>query len=77
MERELKRMEDSNTEPKFDTYIGTKIIRAKRRIRSDGVDGYQVVYENGYVSWSPKGVFERSYRKLSDEEKAMAASGPT
>ena len=34
-------------------------------------EGYSVVYENGYVSWSPKGVFERCYREISDEEKAL------
>lgn len=26
------------------------------------VDGYKVVYEDGYSSWSPKNVFETAYR---------------
>jgi hypothetical protein len=27
-------------------------------------DGYKVVYEDGYVSWSPKEVFEKAYRLI-------------
>lgn len=30
--------------------------------------GYKVLYEDGYVSWSPKSTFEKSYRKLSVKE---------
>lgn len=45
------------------TYIGTKIIQAMPQQHADGRDGYQVVYEDGYTSWSPKDVFERAYRK--------------
>lgn len=26
-------------------------------------DGYKVVYEDGYISWSPKDVFEKAYRE--------------
>jgi len=29
------------------------------------VDGYRVVDESGYVSWSPKDVFEEAYRKTT------------
>lgn len=29
-------------------------------------DGYKVVYQDGYVSWSPKDVFERAYLKVQD-----------
>ncbi len=28
-------------------------------------DGYKVVYEDGYESWSPRGVFEEAYRETS------------
>lgn len=33
---------------------------------SGGVDreGYKVVYEDGYTSWSPKDVFEKAYREI-------------
>jgi len=34
--------------------------------------GYKVVYEDGYVSWSPKDVFERCYRQLTPSEAALA-----
>lgn len=45
------------------TYIGTKIIQATPQQNADGRPGYQVVYEDGYISWSPADVFERAYRK--------------
>lgn len=28
-------------------------------------DGYRVQYEDGYLSWSPKAVFERAYRETT------------
>ena len=58
-------------------YIGTKVIQAEPAYRVDGKvfvkanivpygykieDGYKVVYPDGYESWSPKDVFEASYR---------------
>lgn len=27
-------------------------------------DGYKVVYEDGYISWSPKDVFEKVYKEI-------------
>lgn len=35
---------------------------------SGGIDkeGYKVVYEDGYTSWSPKEVFEKAYKELGD-----------
>lgn len=33
--------------------------------------GYRVRYEDGYVSWSPKDVFERCYRELSGNERKL------
>lgn len=51
------------------TYIGTKIIQAVKE-EKDGMPGYKVIYPDGYVSWSPKNVFEAAYRKVSDSEKA-------
>lgn len=32
----------------------------------DDVEGYKVVYEDGYVSWSPRTVFEKAYRKIDE-----------
>ena len=57
-------------------YIGTKLIQAEpmslleaqkvlgREIKpaTKEDDGYLVVYEDGYKSWSPKTVFEKAYR---------------
>lgn len=51
------------------TYIGTKIIKAEREDRPDEspsqVEGYKVIYPDGYVSWSPKDIFEEAYREAS------------
>lgn len=33
--------------------------------------GYKVVYEDGYMSWSPKEVFERCYREITEKEKGL------
>lgn len=42
-------------------YIGTKLIKAEPQ-EKDGKAGYKVCYPDGYVSWSPKDVFEEAYR---------------
>lgn len=72
----------------MERYIGTKIILAEPMGEPDFVammgkphvdnerPGYKVVYEDGYVSWSPKEVFERSYRRITDAELALLAPEP-
>jgi hypothetical protein len=49
-------------------YIGTKIVKAEPRagsaISGPSVDGYKVVYPDGYESWSPADVFEAAYREV-------------
>ena len=60
-------------------YIGTKVVDATPAWRVDGKvylkdeavprsmnreDGYKVVYEGGYESWSPKDVFEKAYHEV-------------
>lgn len=47
-------------------YIGTKIIQAFPESRGPlpgGEEGYAVIYEDGYRSWSPKSVFEAAYKE--------------
>lgn len=44
-------------------YYGTKRITAWNEER-DGKRGYAVKYADGYISWSPKDVFEASYQPL-------------
>lgn len=34
-------------------------------------NGYEVTYEDGYISWSPKGVFEKCYRQISRKEENL------
>lgn len=67
------------------SYVGTKIVRAEPMDdhtfkNSKGIDtsnmetmgdGYRVQYEDGYISWSPKAVFERCYREITNQEKGM------
>ena len=60
-------------------YIGTKVVDATPAWRVEGKvylkyeavprsmnreDGYKVVYEDGYESWSPKDVFEKAYHEV-------------
>lgn len=42
-------------------YWGTKAVHALMKVK-DGKEGYKVVYEDGYESWSPKDAFEKVYR---------------
>ena len=70
-------------------YIGTKIVRAEpmdecaflAAFKGEDVTnretraGYQVVYEDGYTSWSPKDVFERAYRRVTVLEAALIGGG--
>ena len=59
-------------------YLGVKLIDAEPQIKDCSCDreqgdnsickcqeeGYKVVYEDGYTSWSPKDVFEIAYRTI-------------
>ncbi len=45
-------------------YIGTKLVNAEPESR-EGKEGYKVVYEDGYTSWSPKDVFEKAYLEVT------------
>ncbi|WP_199883659.1 DUF2829 domain-containing protein [Anaerosinus massiliensis] len=61
----------------MEKYIGVKIVQAKpmnlfeaeeklqRKISqsAQNQEGYLVKYEDGYLSWSPKGIFEEANRK--------------
>ena len=60
-------------------YIGSKIIRAEKmdectyleKYKGEDVSqretcsGYLVKYPDGYLSWSPKEVFESAYREIT------------
>ncbi|NJO00411.1 MAG: hypothetical protein HC880_00850 [Bacteroidia bacterium] len=37
----------------------------------ENAPGYKVQYEDGYVSWSPKEVFERCYREITEKERYL------
>ena len=50
------------------TYKGKGLVSSER---AEDAPGYLVVYEDGYKSWSPRDVFERSYRRITDAEKQL------
>ena len=63
-------MEKDIKEVKMHKYIGTKVVKAypcpawkNAGGHKVGDEGYKVIYEDGYVSWSPKDVFEKAYKK--------------
>ena len=56
-------------------YIGTKEVKAQPMTAEEAIekgykvnnhtgDGYEVEYKDGYKSWSPKDVFEGSYKLI-------------
>jgi len=60
-------------------YIGVKIISAIAAPalvdvgkHKRGEDGYKVVYEDGYESWSPKEVFEEAYHPTDNMNFGLA-----
>ena len=71
--------------PEEKLFIGCKIIGACPlsecnflRIKKgedvsnrDDQPGYCVRYPDGYISWSPKNVFENAYREVTPSEKAL------
>jgi hypothetical protein len=69
-----------------ENYIGTKLIKAEpctveefNKIRplvysGKCQDGYKVEYDDNYISWSPKKVFEKAYRKNGKLSFEMALS---
>lgn len=69
-------------------YIGTKMVQAEPVVKvqgqmygigeivlrhnEDAKYGYRVVYPDGYVSWSPKEVFEAAYRETNGMNFGLA-----
>lgn len=69
-------MKNAEIGPSIEPYIGVKLVQAFPEMKSSIVregsgdvskseDGYAVIYENGYKSWSPKEVFEKAYRRTT------------
>lgn len=62
-------------------FIGTKIkiIKAEPCLawkpfgaHQEGAEGYKVEYEDGYISWSPKDVYESAYRPTAGMSFGLA-----
>ena len=60
------------TDPSGHRYVQTKKANASVQGGSNIEDGYRVVYEDGYESWSPKDVFEAAYRRCNDLNFGLA-----
>ena len=72
----------------MEKYIGVKIIKAEPAVRIGSInylmteaiprsmekheEGYRVTYPDGYVSWSPKDVFEEAYRRTDNMTFGLA-----
>lgn len=69
-------------------YVGTKLIEAEQMTRGEynkyrgwtipadenpADEGYLVKYSDGYVSWSPKGIFDTAYREYEKNELPATA----
>ena len=46
------------------TFLGVKMVRAMPSI--DKPEGMDVVYEDGYKSWSPQKAFDDAYREINN-----------
>ena len=70
----------------MEKYIGVKMINAKPMTRGEynelrgwtipadenpKDEGYLVKYSDDYISWSPKDVFEKAYRRFGSEQNAV------
>ena len=78
-------IERSEKMPEEKLYVGAKLIRAYPmdehsfiKAHRDGDTtknfnrpGYLVKYPDGYISWSPKDVFENAYREVTDSEREL------
>lgn len=73
---EIEEMESEGSVVEMSEYIGVKIVSAfpmtadlfNEKVRaldwqSDDREGYLVIYDNGYQSWSPRNVFDAAYRR--------------
>lgn len=69
----------------MEKYIGVKLIEAEPMSEVDFLlekgdvladhknrEGYKVKYPDGYVSWSPKSVFEEAYRRTDSMNFGLA-----
>lgn len=53
-------------------YIGCKVIQAVRSDRAE-VEGYAVLYPDGYTTWAPLEAFDNAHREITDIEKRVIA----
>lgn len=69
----------------MEKYLGVKVIEAEpmsyeefhqlgssKEPMKPQREGYKVIYPDGYVSWSPKEVFEEAYRRIDNLNFGLA-----
>lgn len=86
---EEQRDPNQSQDPPVKLYIGSKIIKGipmfecafLKDVKGEDISekqsnqpGYKVEYPDGYVSWSPKEVFENAYREISPAEFKLLSS---
>ena len=49
-----------------------RVDECRRTPEGTEIDGYRVIYENGYISWSPKNVFDAAYRPVEEMTFGLA-----
>ncbi len=52
-------------------YIGVNIVQAEPE-QKEGKDGYKFTYEEGYISWCPKEIFEKHNRPCDEMPFSLA-----
>lgn len=61
---------EATVEEGFKKYVGVKLVEARPKAKTDTQGGmrhgYEVRYEDGYVSWSPREAFEKAYMEWDD-----------
>jgi hypothetical protein len=71
---ETRDAKGDGSEPPVDSGCDSKVATPA----TPATDGYHVVYSNPdgskYHSWSPKDVFERSYRRIETDEKQLIST---
>lgn len=81
LEFESEKAEFGNAKEKVNAYKnGQFLLRhgeslcCSTREPREPKDGFKVMYPDGYISWSPKYVFEVAYREISEAEKNLVIS---
>lgn len=58
-------------------YISAKVVLAEpsnsNKEGNEGKPGYSIFYPDGYVSWCPTDIFDKTYREIGSEIASLNA----